>query len=138
LFSLLFSVIALGEGRYALAIVFDSWAAPGVHGTLSPAWRPLFVAVSFLGGAPFLFSATTVIAILLWRAGAKRRAESLVIGVIGAALLVQVFKILIHRARPRIFEPLASAVGFAFPSGHSATSAAFYGALAAIAARYSR
>jgi undecaprenyl-diphosphatase len=43
-----------------------------------------------------------------------------------------------HRARPGLFDPLAHAIGFSFPSGHSALSAAFFGSLAGLAAASSR
>ena len=45
-------------------------------------------------------------------------------------------KVIVERARPDGAEALATAGGYAFPSGHSATAVALYGALALIVARH--
>ena len=54
--------------------------------------------------------------------------------VIGEVLLVNAVKELLHRVRPT-FNPIAETLGPSFPSGHSATAAAFYAAVALVLAR---
>jgi membrane-associated phospholipid phosphatase len=54
--------------------------------------------------------------------------------VVGEVLLVNAVKELLHRVRPT-FNPIAETLGPSFPSGHSATAAAFYAAVALVLAR---
>ena len=52
----------------------------------------------------------------------------------GEVVLVNATKELLHRVRPT-FNPIAETLGPSFPSGHSATAAAFYAAAALVLAR---
>ena len=54
--------------------------------------------------------------------------------VIGEVILVNAIKELLDRARPT-FDPITETLGPSFPSGHSATAAAFYAAIALVLAR---
>jgi membrane-associated phospholipid phosphatase len=54
--------------------------------------------------------------------------------VIGQLIIVNVIKVAVARARPAI-DPLAAFSGKSFPSGHTTAAAAFYAAVAMIAAR---
>ncbi len=54
------------------------------------------------------------------------------IAVLGAAILSEIVKLLVGRARPHLFPPLAPESGFSFPSGHMLTSIAFYGMCAIV------
>jgi len=54
--------------------------------------------------------------------------------VVGEVMLVNAVKELLHRVRPT-FNPIAETLGPSFPSGHSATAAAFYAAVALVLAR---
>ena len=54
--------------------------------------------------------------------------------VLGEVVLVNSIKDLLHRVRPT-FNPIAETLGPSFPSGHSATAAAFYAAVALVLAR---
>jgi undecaprenyl-diphosphatase len=53
---------------------------------------------------------------------------------LGEVVLVNAIKDLLHRVRPT-FNPIAETLGPSFPSGHSATAAAFYAAVALVLAR---
>lgn len=53
----------------------------------------------------------------------------------GTSLLVNVVKVLIARPRPTLAEVVATAAGYAFPSGHSGQAAAAYGVLAYLISR---
>lgn len=59
----------------------------------------------------------------------------LLIVVLGEKLLNVSLKELLHRARPDL-NPIAATLGPSFPSGHSATGAAFWGAVALVALRW--
>ena len=54
--------------------------------------------------------------------------------VVGEVVIVNTIKDLLDRVRPT-FNPIAETLGPSFPSGHSATAAAFYAALALVLAR---
>lgn len=54
--------------------------------------------------------------------------------VLGEVVLVNAIKELLHRVRPT-FNPIAETLGPSFPSGHSATAATFYAAIALVLAR---
>ena len=54
--------------------------------------------------------------------------------VLGEVVLVNTIKELLHRVRPT-FNPITETLGPSFPSGHSATAAAFYAAVALVLAR---
>ena len=54
--------------------------------------------------------------------------------VVGEVVLVNTVKELLHRVRPT-FNPIAETLGPSFPSGHSATAAALYAAVALVLAR---
>ena len=54
--------------------------------------------------------------------------------IVGEVVLVNAIKELLHRVRPT-FNPIAETLGPSFPSGHSASAAAFYAAAALVLAR---
>ena len=54
--------------------------------------------------------------------------------VVGEVVIVNTVKQLLHRVRPT-FNPIAAHLGPSFPSGHSATAAALYAAVALVLAR---
>jgi undecaprenyl-diphosphatase len=73
--------------------------------------------------SPWVFRIIVVaVAIWLWQRGAKRLAIwSLVTMAIGGILGV-VLKLIVERSRPAFPEPVASASGYSFPSGHALNS----------------
>ena len=75
--------------------------------------------------------------IRLWRA-----AVLVVVARLGELASTTAVKDLLARPRPTLLDPVAHAAGFSFPSGHSAGSAAVYGALVVLvaprAARWAR
>ncbi len=76
---------------------------------------------------------TTVALLLLLRANRRGAALLLVASSAGTAILVEILKRVVARARPPAIDQLVRAHGAAFPSGHSAQSVACYGALAYVA-----
>ena len=63
--------------------------------------------------------AVVVVAVALWRSGARRLAIWAVVTTAVGALLGVVLKQLVHRARPTFPDPVASAGSYSFPSGHA-------------------
>lgn len=89
----------------------------------------LLRAISLTGTPGFL---TLLIAIpVLWclRRRAARLALFLVVVSIGGAIINTAVKVVVGRPRPTFDEPIATAFGKSFPSGHSMSSLVCYGAL---------
>ena len=60
----------------------------------------------------------------------------LLVAVLGAELLNNIFKFSFHRLRPIFTTPVFIAIGFSFPSGHAMGSMAFYGLIAYLLIRH--
>jgi membrane-associated phospholipid phosphatase len=96
----------------------------------SVALTDVFRVLTHLGSAAVILPlALVVLLLLVWRRQ-PMLGFGLVLAAGGTALLVGVVKVLVGRDRPPPIERLAAATGASFPSGHSAVSIAFYGALA--------
>ncbi len=96
-------------------------------------------AITELGAAWFVIAVIVAVTVVL---AVHRRpwSERLVMPLssAGAAVLVTFVKLSIARPRPELGEIVATASGFAFPSGHSAQAVACYGALAWLVAHVTR
>lgn len=66
--------------------------------------------------------AVVVIAVLLWRRGARRLATWAAVTMAIGGVLGVVLKDIVHRARPSFPEPVAAASWYSFPSGHALNS----------------
>jgi undecaprenyl-diphosphatase len=138
LFALAFALVAVpfgllvaqvrGEGRLvdvdtAGVERLHQWVrdTPGVVGPLK--------FVTNLGGTIWLWFVVIAMAVLLLRAGRTRLAIFLVVTAALGGLLDSVMKIVIDRPRPVLLDPVASARGKSFPSGHAMSSTVVYGAL---------
>lgn len=75
-------------------------------------------------------------ALALRRAGDRRASVALLGAYAAVQAVVTLVKVIVERARPDAADAFASAGGYAFPSGHSATAVVVYGALALVAARH--
>jgi undecaprenyl-diphosphatase len=97
----------------------------------SEAWTAVMKAASFLVSDPVMWAANLLLAALaLWR---FRRLAWIPVAVAGASLITEILKLVFHRARPAL-ERLVEVTGYSYPSGHATTAAAFFGALAVLAA----
>lgn len=95
-------------------------------------------AVTLLGD-PFLLTVlAAVLALLLARTGRRRLALYVVVARVGAIVLSQVLKTTVDRVRPAFDEPVATALGPSFPSGHALGSATFYATVAVLLLPYVR
>jgi undecaprenyl-diphosphatase len=116
-----------GETRH-----FDEVTRAAVHQLASPLLTTIMRGLSFIGSTLALTIGTIIVvvrfALLKWR----REAILFPITMAGAGLLNVTLKLAFKRPRPVPFFNLTAPETYSFPSGHSLTSACFFGALAAI------
>lgn len=93
-------------------------------------------AATLLGEPVLLTVAALALALWLYRRGARRLALYVVAARVGATALAAGLKLAVDRARPVFDEPIATALGASFPSGHALGSAAFYATCAVLLQPY--
>ena len=114
------------------ARAFDDATRAAVHQLASPSLTAIMRGFSFAGSSIALSLATIFV---VWRFAIrkwKREAILFALTMIGAGLLNITLKLAFKRPRPVPFFNLSPPESYSFPSGHSLTSAVFFGALAAI------
>jgi undecaprenyl-diphosphatase len=146
--SLTVGLIAVILGGWALGEIADSVvdrAGLTAGDTAVTGWlvghrtSPLTAAMRFatqLGGIWVSTSVVMLASVLLpahW--GRLRTAATAVVVTLGASLAVNAIKVLIARPRPTLSDVIATATGYAFPSGHSAQGVAAYGFVAYLITR---
>jgi undecaprenyl-diphosphatase len=87
-----------------------------------PAWVHAMATVSNVGSPTVMRVATGLLAIVLWFRHARRLALWVAATMIGGAVIDEVLKSVIGRARPVFAHPVATAPGASFPSGHAFTA----------------
>lgn len=132
--TLVFAWLAVGvEGRGPVVGV-DNAVAAWLHTHAGGFATGVLSTVTQLGGASVLLGITVfaVLALLLRR----RLAHAALMGaaLAGGEALNLALKAAFERPRPQFSEPLATAAGFSFPSGHAMVSLTVYGALAFVVA----
>ncbi|MDP1794816.1 MAG: phosphatase PAP2 family protein [Acidimicrobiales bacterium] len=85
--------------------------------------------VSFTGKPIFLTLVVGLPVLWLWRNGARKLVAFLLVVSIGGGVVDTVIKVAVGRPRPKFDEPIATAFGNSFPSGHSMSSLVCYGAV---------
>ena len=116
-----------GETRH-----FDETTRAAVHQLASPLLTTIMRGFSFVGSTISLTVGTIIAVVLFATRKLGREAKLFAITMIGAALLNVTLKLAFKRERPIPFFNLSPPETYSFPSGHSLTSACFFGALAAI------
>jgi undecaprenyl-diphosphatase len=114
------------------ARAFDDATRAAVHQLASPMLTAIMRGFSFVGSTIALTVATifVVVGFAMWKW--TREAKLFALTMIGAGLLNITLKLAFKRPRPVPFFNLTPPESYSFPSGHSLTSAVFFGALAAI------
>ncbi|MEY2470458.1 MAG: hypothetical protein QOF21_3156 [Actinomycetota bacterium] len=109
----------------------DESAAQWLHTRLvdNDAAGAVLRAVSFTGKPVFLTFAVGLPSLWLWRRGARKLVLFLAVVSLGGGAVDTAVKIAVGRPRPTFDEPIATAFGNSFPSGHSMSSLVCYGAL---------
>jgi membrane-associated phospholipid phosphatase len=85
--------------------------------------------LTFFGSPLWFYIIVTPAVLWVWRRGHTRLAVFLVVTALGGGLLDTVVKETVDRARPSLLDPVATAHGKSFPSGHAMSSTFVYGAL---------
>lgn len=85
--------------------------------------------ISFLGTPVWFYIVCTIAVVYIWRHHRRRLAVFLVSTALLGGAIDSVVKIVVDRDRPSLEDPIATAHGQSFPSGHSMTSTIVYGAL---------
>lgn len=118
-------------GLVALDVAARDW----LIGHRSPALTAVMTAFTTIGSS--LVLGTVAFGLAVWLAAARRRREAVLVGgtAAGALVLGPLLKSLVERARPDEGH-LVLANSWAYPSGHSLTSAAVVGVLTVLAASH--
>jgi membrane-associated phospholipid phosphatase len=110
---------------------WDSGAAQRLNGWVDDRPRVVTILqlVSWLGRPPLL--AVLVVAVSVWclRNGRHRLVAFLVATSLGGGIVDTIVKELVDRPRPVVANPVTTAIGKSFPSGHAMSSTVTFGAL---------
>lgn len=117
-----------GDGRL---VRVDEAAAAELHDWARRSSEPVEVlrVLSHLGSPAVCHLLAALGAGFTWVRRRRRLAAYLAAVAIGASVVSTAVKLLVARARPTLAEPVATAHGFSFPSGHATISTAVYGSL---------
>jgi len=109
----------------------DTSAARTLHEGVrdSPTLVNVLQIISFMGGPLWFYFLTGGAAYYMWRQGHPRLAIYLVVTGLLGGLIDSIVKIAVDRPRPSLEDPVATAHGKSFPSGHSMSSVVGYGSL---------
>lgn len=85
--------------------------------------------LTFFGSPSWFYVIVIPSVVWVWRQGHPRLAVFLIVTTLGGGLLDTIVKEAVDRARPSLVDPVATAHGKSFPSGHTMSSTFTYGAL---------
>jgi undecaprenyl-diphosphatase len=124
-------MVTSGTGLYRLDAAAADWGAD--HATRAS--TDAFVGITQLGAMAVVAAVAAAIALLEWYRRRRWTVLAFMVTVIwGQSLIANGVKLFVHRERPPV-PHLTSASGWSFPSGHTATAAATYAALALLLGR---
>ena len=113
-------------------VTMDTYAANHLHGWVAHhTWiEKLFRFLSFIGSPPWFYLLILSAAIFWWFRGHHKRLSIylIVTGLVGG-IIDSVVKIVVNRDRPSLHDPIATAHGKSFPSGHTMLATYGYGSL---------
>jgi len=117
--------------HHGALVRIDTAAARHLHDWVrgSPVLVSGLKVLTFFGSPPWLWLLVGPAALFTWRRHHARLAVFLLATAAGGGLLDTVVKIAVNRPRPSLVDPVATAHGKSFPSGHSMSSTIVYGAL---------
>ena len=125
----IFSYLAENVATNDPLVQFDSAVVNAIHANTRPTLVQLMLITSVAGNEVPLIVSLILGGYFAW----KRDWDDLLLFVLvvgGAQLLDILFKNLFHRPRPLFVDPVTTAIGFSFPSGHAMGAFVFYGLLA--------
>lgn len=118
-------------GGDGLLVQADTAAARNLHDWVrkSPGLVVQLKILTSLGSPAWFWLLVTPAVVYTWRRHHPRLAVFLAITTLGGGLLDTAVKMAVDRPRPSLVDPVATAHGQSFPSGHSMSSTVVYGAL---------
>lgn len=116
---------------------FDSTIINFVYQFRNPILTKIMLAISFLGGAPFLLFCSLLIILFLIIKKHKHESILFIFTLLLGFAINFFIKIWVGRPRPTI-QPLVSEASYSFPSGHSMNSFVFYALIAFYIFRFTR
>ena len=138
LFGLAFLLVAIPFGLLIEQIKnnrslvrLDTSAANHLHGWVrgSDTLVTNLKILTFFGSPVWFYIIVIPAVIWVWRAGHPRLAIFLIVTTLAGGVLDTIVKEVVNRARPSLVDPVATAHGKSFPSGHAMSSTFTYGAL---------
>lgn len=115
------------------ADAFDRSVALAIHHTIDTPWLDwIMIAFTYVGSGIGLTVAIAATTVWLLKNHHRRTALILVCNGLAAQGLVFVLKQFVQRPRPTLFDEITRPETFSFPSGHSLSSMAVYGGIAAV------
>ena len=138
LFALALLLVAVPFGWLLDQVVGNGWlvgvdtsAARDLHAWVrrSPGAVQGLKLLTLLGSPVLFYVVVAAASLLMWRQHRPRLAVFLVVTAAGGGLLELAVKAAVSRDRPSLVDPLATASGNSFPSGHAMASTVVYGAL---------
>ncbi|GAB2832062.1 phosphatase PAP2 family protein [Lentzea nigeriaca] len=115
-------------GKWPPLLAVDDDVRDDVHRYTAehPAFVTAMKTLSTIGSAPVYLTAIALVAAWLLYRHRPRQAVFVLVTVTGSALLNAVVKRAVQRARPTVPDPLTTAHGLSFPSGHAQSAAVTY------------
>jgi membrane-associated phospholipid phosphatase len=117
--------------HHGTLVRLDTAAARDLHGWVrgSPHLVTALKVLTFFGSPPWLWLLVAAAVVVTWRSHHIRLCVFLAVTTVGGGLLDSVVKVAVDRPRPSLVDPVATAHGKSFPSGHAMSSTIVYGAL---------
>lgn len=117
--------------HHGTLVRLDTAAARDLHGWVrgSPGLVTFLKVLTFFGSPPWLWVLVALATVITWRRHRVRLSVFLIVTTLGGGILDSVVKEAVNRPRPSLVDPVATAYGKSFPSGHSMSSTIVYGAL---------
>ncbi len=117
-----------GDGRL---VDIDTAGLEWLHDRVrsSPGTLAVLKRVTDLGAPIWLWIISSVAVVVLVRAGRTRLVVFVIVTALLGSFIDTVVKVVVDRPRPVVLDPVHSARGKSFPSGHAMSSTVVYGAL---------
>ncbi|WP_116710801.1 phosphatase PAP2 family protein [Actinomycetospora cinnamomea] len=121
-------LVALVQAE-SMLVTLDRYVAAELNAIVSgsPFLRSVLGLITDLGGSPASWVVLTALSVALWWRRRRRLALYVVVTGLGLLVLNPGVKELVGRLRPVVEEPVATAPGPSFPSGHALGSLVTYG-----------
>ena len=112
------------------AAIISVVRAPELHDALSPLAR-----VTELGSTWAVIGVGAIVLLVGSLGGRPRDGAAGALTIAIGALIIEILKRVFERVRPDVLEPVIVALGYSFPSGHTANATIAYGVLGVLVAR---